>query len=149
MSAETDLQDLLEAEIPLTRALGLRVQRYDAAGLVLSAPLAPNVNHKRTVFGGSLYSVLVLAGWGWIALRLREAGIGAQIVIHAADIRYLLPVEGDFEAVCTPPPEEDYASFLRILTRRGRARLHLQARVSVAGREAVTFSGAYVVQARP
>ena len=47
------LQKTLEHEIPLTQHLELRVMNYDEHGLVLKAPLAPNINHKRTAFAGS------------------------------------------------------------------------------------------------
>lgn len=142
--ARAYLQSLLREEIPLTGALGLRVAAYDGAALTLAAPIAPNLNHKRTVFGGSLYSVLVLAGWGLLTLKLREAGVGAQIVIHEAYIRYHLPVETDFEAVCTLPAADTYEGFLRTLRRRARARIQLAAQVRAGAREAVGFSGSYV-----
>ena len=46
------LEQLLHQDIPLTQALGL------------SLPLAANLNHKSSMFGGSLYCGAVLAGAG-------------------------------------------------------------------------------------
>lgn len=61
--AVSRLQSLLDA-MPPVAALGVRVARCDAERVVLEAPLARNVNDKACAFGGSLASLLTLAGWG-------------------------------------------------------------------------------------
>ena len=55
------LEAFLHEKIPLTRAMGLRVAESSAARLVLEAPLAANVNHLGTAFGGSLHALPTLA----------------------------------------------------------------------------------------
>ena len=55
--------------------MGIRVAAYDGTSLKLTAPLAPNINHKSTAFGGSLYSLAVLCGWGIVHLKLAEAAL--------------------------------------------------------------------------
>ena len=62
MDQLNQLRNVLHEEIPLTKAMGVEVNSYDGHCLVLSAPLDPNTNHKDTAFGGSLYSLAVLAG---------------------------------------------------------------------------------------
>ena len=57
------LEQLLHQDIPLTQALGLSVLDWSHGELRLSLPLAANLNHKSSMFGGSLYSLSVLAGW--------------------------------------------------------------------------------------
>lgn len=143
-----DLQALLHDDIPLTKHMGLEVLDWDAHALRLGLPLAANVNHAHTMFGGSLYCVAVLAGWGWLHLRLREAGIDdGHIVIHEGQISYPLPVTGAAVAVCEAPPDEAWDRFVKLYQRRGRARLALDTVVLNAGdpRPAVTFSGHYVL----
>jgi thioesterase domain-containing protein len=49
MSLVGRTQELLHARIPITRAMGVKVEDYDGERLVLSAPLAANVNHLGTV----------------------------------------------------------------------------------------------------
>jgi thioesterase domain-containing protein len=101
MSEIQALERLLHHDIPLTGDMGLRVRAWDNHCLRLHVPLAPNVNHKSTMFGGSLYCAAVLAGWGWLHLRLGEAGLsGGHIVIQQGQIDYPLPVAGDAMAVC-------------------------------------------------
>ena len=144
MNAAQRLEALLHDEIPLTRAMQVGVAGYDGRCLRLAAPLAPNINHKLTAFGGSLYTLAVLCGWGLIHLKLDEAGLHRHIVIQESSIRYLHPVEADMVAACCV---EDAAleRFLRTLQRHGRARLELDVAVGSAGETAVAFSGRYVV----
>lgn len=148
MSKIQALERLLHHDIPLTGDMGLRVRAWDNHCLRLHVPLAPNVNHKSTMFGGSLYCAAVLAGWGWLHLRLGEAGLsGGHIVIQRGQIDYPLPVAGDALAVCENIDEALWQRFLKTYRRHGRARLQLQTQVLDGERCAVTFSGQYVVVA--
>ncbi|KNC10772.1 MULTISPECIES: thioesterase domain-containing protein [Pseudomonas] len=148
MSEIQALERLLHHDIPLTGDMGLRVRAWDNHCLRLHVPLAPNVNHKSTMFGGSLYCAAVLAGWGWLHLRLGEAGLsGGHIVIQQGQIDYPLPVAGDALAVCENIDEALWQRFLKTYRRHGRARLQLQTQVLDGERCAVTFSGQYVVVA--
>ena len=47
--------------------------------VVLSAPLAPNINHRETVFGGSASAVAILAAWSMLHLRLSAEGLGSRL----------------------------------------------------------------------
>ena len=98
------LESVLHHDIPLTRDMGLKVLDWHEQQLRLHLPLEANVNHKSTMFGGSLYCGAVLAGWGWLHLRLKEEGIDdGHIVIQEGQISYPLPVTGDAIAICPAP----------------------------------------------
>lgn len=141
------LENLLHHDIPLTRAMQLRVHSYENHELRLAMPLAPNVNHTGSMFGGSLYSISVLAGWGWLTLRLREAGIAdGHIVIKGGQIDYPLPVVEEAVAICSAPSEEEWKRFETMYRRRGRARLYLDIRIlAPSGETAVHLHGEYVL----
>lgn len=146
MDARAYLEQLLHQDIPLTRAMGLGVQGWQDGELRLSLPLSANYNHKSSMFGGSLYCGAVLAGWGWLHLSLLEAGItGGHIVIQQGQIDYAEPVLGDAVAVCNAPPPAEWDRFLALYRRRGMARLKLHSRILGVTREAVRFSGQYVL----
>ena len=55
------LERYMLAHIPLVAQMRVRVASLDEKGLTLTAPLAPNINHERTAFGGSLASLMTLA----------------------------------------------------------------------------------------
>lgn len=138
------LEQTLHRDIPLAHAMGITVAAYDGRRLRLAAPLAPNINHKCTAFGGSLYSLCVLCGWGLVHLKLEEAGLHKHIVIQQADIDYLLPVNQDMEAECELN-EAALQRFMTMLQKHGRARLALDVVIKRDGQAAVNFSGRYVV----
>jgi thioesterase domain-containing protein len=142
------LEDVLHQDIPLTREMGVKVISWQNHSLRLHLPLEPNINHKSTLFGGSLYCGAVLAGWGWLYLRLKEAGIeDGHIVIHEGQIRYPLPVKCDGVALCDGPDDATWDKFVKMYKRRGRARLALNTRIVAEGSEdsAVEFVGQYVL----
>jgi thioesterase domain-containing protein len=142
------LESVLHHDIPLTRDMDLKVLDWHDQQLSLHLPLEPNVNHKSTMFGGSLYCGAVLAGWGWLHLRLKEAGIeDGHIVIQEGQISYPLPVTGDATAICPAPDAKVWKKFLAMYQRYGRARLTLHTRIVNQGSadDAVTFTGQYVL----
>lgn len=143
-----DLEALLHHDIPLTRDMGLSVLAWNNQRLTLGLPLAPNVNHTHTLFGGSLYCGAVLAGWGWLHLALTQAGIdGGHIVIQEGHITYPLPVRRDAEAICEAPEPAVWERFVKTWQRHGRARITLHTSIREAGQaeDAVQFTGQYVL----
>jgi len=142
------LESVLHHDIPLTRDMALKVLDWHEQQLSLHLPLEPNVNHKSTMFGGSLYCGAVLAGWGWLHLRLKEEGItDGHIVIQEGQISYPLPVTGDASAICPAPEAKAWKRFLAMYRRYGRARLTLNTRIVNADsdEDAVRFTGQYVL----
>jgi len=141
------LETLFHHDIPLTQTMGVQVIQWENHELRLKVPLEANINHKSSMFGGSLYCASVLAGWGWLHLRLREAGIeDGHIVIHEGHIEYPLPVVADAIAICEAPGDEAWQRFETLYRRRGRSRLTLQSRILAAdGRDAVRFTGQFVL----
>ncbi len=142
------LESVLHQDIPLTREMGLKVVDWQQDQLRLHMPLQANINHKSTMFGGSLYCGAVLAGWGWLHLQLRRNGIeDGHIVIQEGQISYPLPVTRDATVVCGPPEEKVWQRFLATYKRHGRARLTLDTWVVNEGSEerAVAFTGQYVL----
>jgi thioesterase domain-containing protein len=138
------LQATLEHEIPITRHIGIEVDRYDGTCLSLRAPLVPNVNHKSTAFAGSLNAVATLAGWGLVWLILRERDLRGTIVIQESSSQYRLPVRDDFIAICAMPATQQVEAFVAALQRRGKARLALSVEIRHGERVAVAFHGSYV-----
>lgn len=137
------LEATLHHEIPLTRAMGVTVAGFDTAGLTLRAPLAPNLNHKHTAFGGSLATLATLAGWALLQLLLREHP-PATVVIQESTVNYLHPVASGFEARCALPPPDALDRFRRTLERRGVARIGLDVLIPSGNEIAVRFHGQFV-----
>src|SRR5262245_49603221 len=134
-------------DIPLARHIGVQVLAYDGRSLVLAAPLDANSNHKGTAFGGSLYSLAVLAGWGLLTLELDGRGIAAEIVIQSCEVDYRLPVTGDFSARALRPASAQVDRCVRMLARYGKSRIEVTSVIEREGLEAVRMRGTYVIGA--
>jgi thioesterase domain-containing protein len=63
-------------------------------------------------------------------------------------VQFLKPVTQDFEAICPPTPAAVLEKFLRILERKGRARLELDAFIHSDGEVALRFRGQFVAYDR-
>jgi thioesterase domain-containing protein len=144
------LEQLIRAEIPITHHLHFSLLSSGADGLVLAAPLQPNINHKGTAFGGSLSMLATLAGWGMVHLLLSEMAVeAAEVVIQKSSISFLKPVRQDFTVVCERPEAATLDAFRRMFDRKGRSRLHLCCRVQQGDELAMAFEGSYVAAADP
>ena len=143
------LQHELLADIPITRAMQLSAEAFDGASLTLAAPLAPNVNDKGCAFGGSLASLMTLAGWGLPHLALQAQGLDADIYVQDSAIRYLAPVWHDFRAVAAVGDGESLDAFVATLRDKGKARLRVHCRVPLPdGGDAATLEARFVALAR-
>src|SRR5918912_4232594 len=142
MSLTRQIQELLHSKIPITRAMGVRVEDYDGERLVLSAPLEANVNHLGTAFGGSLHALAVLSGYGLLWLELKDTE--CHIVIRKSTISYERPVRGEIRAFCVRPGADALEEFKRTFHQKGKARIALSATIEDQGETAVRFEGIFV-----
>jgi thioesterase domain-containing protein len=143
----TELEAYLHEHIPVSRHLGVQALEAGFEGVALHAPLAPNLNHRRTAFGGSISALAILAGWSLLWVRLRGLTAGHQIVIHDNTITYTAPVRADFQATSVAPDGRTWEQFVRTFRSRGRARIEIDVRVESGGETVAEFRGRYVVLA--
>ena len=151
VSKEAALETLREytRDLPPLAAIQARVEGYDGHRLRLVAPLAANVNDKGSAFGGSMTSLMTYAGWGLVTLQLQQAGMRADVFVADSKVRYLKPLYADLRAEAMLAPEQSWELFLATLAQRGRARIHLQARVPGAEGEVMAdLTGRYVAIAK-
>lgn len=129
MSALDELNAHYDA-MPPVRAMQVRAVHYDGQVLRLHAPLSHNVNDKACAFGGSLVSLMTLAGWGLMTLKLREAGIRAEVYVADSQVRYLAPLYADLEASARLAGDVDWNAVLQAWQARGRTRAGISATVA-------------------
>lgn len=133
----------LHDHIPLTRHMQILVAECSPDRIVLRAPLAPNINHRETAFGGSLSGIAILAGWAWLHARLSR-DFGPRLVVQESTMTFEKPVTGQFEAVCNSPPATEFARFRSLLERRGKARMTLASHVVSDSQIVAHHTGRYV-----
>ncbi len=135
--------------MPPVAAMQVEVAGYADGVLRLAAPLAANVNDKGTAFGGSLTSLMTVAGRGRETLGVDLAGEAAEVYGADSSIRYLAPLRSDLQAEARLAPGESFETFLSTLRQRGRARIQVEAAVRLPdGGEATTLSGRFVAIAK-
>jgi thioesterase domain-containing protein len=139
-----DAEKFLHEQIPITRAMGLRVIAHDDSGFTVEAPVALNSNHLRTAFGGSINAVATLAAYGFLWMELKDAAV--HVVVAESSIRFLRPVREMIRATCPRPDANSLASFRGQFAEKGKARIALRVNVSEAGEIAAQFEGQFVAR---
>lgn len=140
-----NIESYLHENIPISRAMGISVAECSTDSVTLSAALEPNLNHRRTAFGGSIAALGILAGWSMLYVRLHANQPMPRIVIQRSAIDYVSAVESGFSARCCMPPAEQWLRFESTLQRRQRARIQLVAEIVADFKTAARHTGDFVV----
>lgn len=113
----------LEYIEPLAK-LGIEWVSSDDAHALFRMPLQGNRNDKGTVFAGSQYAALVVAGWYHTARWAGQQGLPEQVAIKDSQVSYPKAARSDLdiEARFTAPPDR-------------RPSGHWRARVKVTARD--------------
>lgn len=78
--------------------LGFRKEQVDDQQVAISVPLDGNRNDKGTMFGGSVYSAMVLAGWKLCVEQAQALKLSGDIVVRDSSISFLRPMKTDLLA---------------------------------------------------
>lgn len=146
LSEKAWFETYLHRELPLSLAMEVSVMEVCETQVQLSAPLAPNRNDKNTGFGGSLASLLFMAGWGWLFNTLRRRGINADVVVMDSTISYKRPTTGILLASCSAPSSEALGGFIKRLEHRGVARIGLTSWIGQRDEPNVMMEGRFVAK---
>lgn len=138
------LEQYLHDHIPLSKAMQVSVVSVTADAVILSAPLAPNINHRDTVFGGSASAIAILAAWSLLHTRLLSTGVSSRLVIQRNTMDYHLPILGTFTARAFIEQPEGWQKFLLMLKRKGKARVTVSSVLEYDGQIVGTLSGEFV-----
>lgn len=123
------LETFLHEQIPLAKALGVSVVEANDLRAEVRCPLAPNINHLGTAFGGSLSAMLILAGYTWLYQAMESRGFKCHVILRRSEVDYREPVDHDFAAIARGPSEEDLEKFLQTYKKKGRARIALETEI--------------------
>lgn len=140
----TDLQTYLHDHIPLSRAMQAQIIAMTPASLTLQAPLAPNINHRETVFGGSASALAILSAWSLVHTKLRAEGLTARLVIQSNTVHYDQPIAGTFQSTAVLADPDNWPRFLALFNRRGKARIAVAATLTENGQATGRFEGSFV-----
>ncbi|MDN5923997.1 MAG: thioesterase domain-containing protein [Xanthomonadales bacterium] len=145
-SMTQELEHFMLNGMPLARAMQLSVGAYDGDHLSLHAPLAANINDKGCAFGGSLGSLMTLAGWGLVTLAMRERGLQAEVFVANTEARYLTPLTEDLHASAQLAVGADWQRFFDTFAARGKARIFIASAVHGADGNACVQQARFVAK---
>ncbi len=134
----------LHKHIPITAHIGAVVQSYDGTTISLFAPLRPNLNHRNTVFGGSMSVLAILSGWTLLHIKLHDAGIKCRLVIQKTSCDFLEPIADDFSSTSTLPKGDVWEKFIKTLKKHGKARIRVTSTIASSSGTGGTHEGLYV-----
>ncbi|MGK0291471.1 MAG: thioesterase domain-containing protein [bacterium] len=135
-------------QIPITQHLGFSITDFSSEQLILNAPLEQNINHKGTVFGGSLNMICTLAGWAMVNLIIEAMGEDAVVVVQKGTTSFKRPVTDDFQVICDMPDVKSLNRFQKMYTRKNVARIDLQCIIPGEQKPLIIFDGSYVATKR-
>jgi thioesterase domain-containing protein len=144
MSPSIELQQYLHEHIPLSRAMQITVVAVEPDVVVLRAPLAPNINHRETVFGGSASALAILAAWSLLHTRLITHGVPARLVIQRNTMEYERAILSGFTARAFLPEPDPWPRFMNTFARKGKARIQVSSVLEASGGAVGHFTGEFV-----
>jgi thioesterase domain-containing protein len=140
-----ELEKILKTGIPISEVMGIHDLKISGSELSLQIPIEPNLNHKQTMFGGSLYSACALACYGLFLAGLRQHSVPTNdIVISAGSMRYLAPVRQAALVKARWESDKDMEKFFRSLQTKKKARVLMRAQIFVGEINCAEFSGHFV-----
>lgn len=143
------LRNYLYDHIPLTKAMQVEIVSVSDASLTQTAPLAPNINHRETVFGGSASALCILSAWAFIRCRLKNyPQFTPRIVIQRNTMEYSKPILDQFQATCTLDSSTRWGRLIKSLERKAIGRIQLTSSLTCNGEPAGKFEGSFVISDR-
>ncbi len=142
-----ELEETLKKDIPIAAEMGIQDLQIQDYKLTLKLPLSPNINHKQTMFGGSLYAAGALACYGLFLAGLRGQSILTNdIVISEGGMKYMAPVDRDAIIQAQWNSEAEMKKFFQSLKAKSKARVLMRAQVLLGDQVCAEFSGHFVAQ---
>lgn len=123
----------------------VQFDHFEAGKLIMSCPLAPNINDKGTGFAGSIASLANICGWTFTMLHARTVIAEPEAMIVEQTMQYKAPVTGDFTATCEAEVSEDFYQRLK----DGRSgKMNLTIKIESEGTVAAINQAFYLARAR-
>lgn len=126
--------------------MGVKVVSYSGDSLCITAPLSPNQNHQHSAFGGSLFAVAALAGWGLMQMKLSELLLDCNTVVMGGEVSYLRPVYDDLLCVARLP--DNFDAVVKTLEAQGTAATQMTSSYECDAKVAMSLDGKYHLKQR-
>ena len=145
---QEDLQKYIYEHIPIVQKNLLEIKKDDAGSIYIRGYYKDHINHRNSVFGGSISTALILAAWANVRDLLLSQGItNGIIVIQSEEIKFLQLVNQDFIARIQSVTEDKKHKFTAMLNKFGKSRIKIEAVLTHENEQEILahFLGDFVV----
>ncbi len=142
---KTEFENYLHDHIPVTKSMGFTVEEYSLGRIRIKAPYKENINHRLSVFGGSISSILIMAGWAYVRKLMERIDPDCIIVIHKNTVNYHLPIISSFTAEVKRVNKRQVDTFIEMYEKYGKARISIESEIDGNNHVLADFKGTFVV----
>lgn len=142
-----EVQEFIYKNIPILKTNNFTVGKVDKYCPEICGKLKDHINHRSTVFGGTISTALTVAAWSQLRLIMIGENIDAESVIARQSVLFRKPVPSDFKAITTPLSDNEILKMKRDLRVRGRARINIYSGIYIENdkRLLAKFKGEFVI----
>lgn len=140
-----EFEKYLHEHIPVTKAMGFSVEEYSLGRIKIKAPFKENINHRLSVFGGSISSILIMAGWAYVRKIMERIDPDSIIVIHKNTVNYHLPIISGFTAEVKKVNKKHIDTFIEMYEKYGKGRINIESEIDGHQQILADFKGTFVV----
>ena len=115
------------AMVPLQH-MQARLLDFDGRQLKIAAPIAANLNDKGTAFGGSMTSLMTIAGWLLVSQNLIDGEVFPDVYVTESNAHFSRTVTSDMTATVWLA-SNSFESVALQLRRRGKVRVCTEAKI--------------------
>lgn len=142
------IEQYINEHIPIVKKHNFEINEVHSPFIQVKGTLKDHINHRNSVFGGSISTSVIVASWASVRniLLTRELPAGI-IVIQSEHVEFTKPLVSDFYAEVRPVSEEQIAKFIMMINKFGKSRIRIEADVRDCekGESCASFTGEYVV----
>ncbi|MEI6856938.1 YiiD C-terminal domain-containing protein [Psychrilyobacter sp.] len=99
---KNELQKYIIERIPIVKEMDFIIKKIEDNQVIVSGEHKKHTNHTNSVFGGSISSILTLAGWSRVKILLENIDPSAVILVKTSNINFIKPVIKDYIAITDP-----------------------------------------------
>lgn len=127
------VEEFLHNRIPLSKTINCKVEEATHKTLVLSAPKFANTVSDVRFSDSSVFNLCNLASWAFLHISLQRLNYKPFTSLTSYSLTKTREIDSNspsIYATCTLPSEKDWQQFLRMLSRKSRAKINLIATLS-------------------
>lgn len=144
MPTADEITAYIHQNIPVTQAMAIRILEFAEGAVRAFAPLHENINHRETIFGGSLATLGIVTGWALTWATLKSWDLPARVVIQDSRTQFIKPAAGDVESSTMSIEPAEWELLRTSIDRHGKGRLKVDTDIMCGTRRVAVHSGIYV-----